>query len=154
MTVFNRLILTEPHRVLATPVALPGFWIFMYRVSPFTYLVSGMLSVGLANAPITCAAEELLRFTPPSPSNCSTYLAPYIETSGGYLTPQSMSSTTECVFCSGSDTNVFLRSVSAEYGDRWRNLGIFVVYMVFNVGAAIGLYWLVRVPKEKKKKEE
>jgi len=152
--VLNEPILTKSTSVLATPVALPGFWIFMYRVSPFTYLVSGMLSVGLANAPISCAPEELLRFSPPSLSNCSTYLTPYIEASGGYLTPESMSSTTECVFCSGSDTNVFLRSVSAEYGDRWRNLGIFVVYIIFNVAAAVGLYWLVRVPKEKNEKRE
>ena len=33
--------------VLAGPSVLPGFWIFMYRVSPFTYLVDGMLSTGM-----------------------------------------------------------------------------------------------------------
>jgi ABC-type multidrug transport system permease subunit len=82
--------------------------------------------------------------------NCSTYLAPYIETFSGYLTPDSMGSTTECVFCSGSDTNIFLESVSANYGDRWRNLGIFWVYIVFNVAAAVGLFWLTRVPKGKR----
>ncbi|KAL8995486.1 MAG: hypothetical protein Q9169_004780 [Polycauliona sp. 2 TL-2023] len=136
--------------VLATPTVLPGFWIFMYRVSPFTYLVSGVLSVGLANAHISCGPEELLRFSPPSPSTCSEYLAPYIETYGGYLTPGSLNSTMECVFCTGSDTNVFLESVSAVYGDRWRNLGIFCVYIVFNAAAAVGLYWLARVPKARK----
>lgn len=40
--------------VLATPDQLPRFWIFMYRVSPFTYLVSGMLSVGISNTNVTC----------------------------------------------------------------------------------------------------
>lgn len=117
-----------------------------------TYLVSGMLSVGLANSHISCSTEELLHFSPPSLTNCSTYLAPYIEDLGGYLTPQSMGSTSECVFCSGSDTNVFLKSVSAEYGDRWRNFGILWVYVIVNIAAAVGLYWLARMPKGKREK--
>nr|POE54264.1 zeb2-regulated abc transporter 1 [Quercus suber] len=137
--------------VLATPTALPGVWIFMYRVSPLTYLVSGMLSTGLANARITCATEELLRFAPPAGSNCTTYLTGYQKSHGGYLTPESAGSTRECVFCTGNDTNVYLNSVSVEYSDRWRNFGIFWVYVVFNTVAAIGFYWLARVPKGKKK---
>ena len=124
----------------------------MYRVSPFTYLVSGMLSVGLANGRISCSPEELLHFSPlPGLSNCAAYLAPYIEAHGGYLTPNSLNSTTECVFCTGSETNIFLRGVSAEYADRWRNFGIFLIYVGFNIGAAMGLYWLARMPKEKTK---
>ncbi|XTI88346.1 ABC transporter-like protein [Cenococcum geophilum] len=140
--------------VLATPEALPGFWIFMYRVSPFTYLVSGMLSVGLANARISCSTEEFLRFSPPPLSTCSNYLTPYIEVHGGYLVPDSMNSTTECVFCTGSETNIFLKGVSSEYGDRWRNFGISLVYVVFNIAMAIGLYWLARVPKGKREKSD
>ncbi|KAF2171433.1 hypothetical protein M409DRAFT_63711 [Zasmidium cellare ATCC 36951] len=136
--------------VLATPQALPGFWIFMYRVSPFTYMVSGILSTGLANSYIRCSADELLRFMPPANTTCSTYLDPYIRDNGGYLTPESMDSVSECVFCKGSDTNIFLKSISSDYSDRWRNFGIVWVYVAFNVAAAIGLYWLVRVPKRKK----
>jgi ATP-binding cassette subfamily G (WHITE) protein 2 (PDR) len=111
-----------------------------------------MLSVGLANSRISCSTEELLHFSPPTLSNCSTYLAPYTEILGGYLIPDSMNSTTECVFCTGSDTNVFLRGVSADYSDRWRNFGICWVYVVFNVAAAVGLYWFARVPKGKREK--
>lgn len=135
--------------VLVTPDALPRFWIFMYRASPFTYFFSGVLSVGLANSHISCSPEEYLNFSPPSGLNCSTYLAPYMEALNGYLTPESMGSTTECIFCSGSDTNVFLESVSANYEDRWRNFGIFWVYSIFNMVAAVGLFWLTKVPKRK-----
>jgi ATP-binding cassette, subfamily G (WHITE), member 2, PDR len=149
----NRCLTNNSFSVLATPNALPGFWIFMYRVSPFTYFFSGVLSVGLANSQISCSTEELLHFSPPESLNCSTYLAPYIEASGGYLTPESKGSTTECVFCSGSDTNVFLESVSAKYEDRWRNFGIFWVYIVFNIAAAVGLFWLTRVPKRNRKQK-
>ena len=125
----------------------------MYRVSPFTYFFSGLLSVGLGNSHITCSSEELLRFSPPSAMTCSSYLEPYINASSGYLTPESMSSTTECVYCSGNDTNVFLESVSAKYEDRWRNFGIFWVYIAFNIVAAVGFFWLTKVPKGQKKKK-
>jgi hypothetical protein len=37
--------------------------------------------------------------------------------------------------------------VSADYADRWRNFGIFWSYSVFNVAAAVLLFWLTRVPK-------
>lgn len=111
-----------------------------------------MLSVGLANARISCSTEEFLHFSPASNWNCSTYLAPYIEEFGGYLINSSMGSTTECVFCSANETNIFLKSVSAEYGNRWRNFGIFLVYVVFNVAATVGLYWLARVPKRERER--
>ncbi|KPA39399.1 hypothetical protein FLAG1_07752 [Fusarium langsethiae] len=135
--------------VLVSPDAMPGFWIFMYRVSPFTYFFSGVLSVGLGNSQISCSTEEYLHFSPPPSTNCSAYLKPYIEAFDGYLTPESMGSSTECVFCSGNNTNVFLETVSADYNDRWRNFGIFWVYIIFNMAASPVLFWLTKVPKDK-----
>lgn len=58
-----------------------------------------------------------------------------------------MNSTNEGVLCSANETNVFLKNVSAEYGNRWRDFGIFCVYVIFSVAATVGLYWLARVPK-------
>lgn len=123
----------------------------MYRVSPFTYFFSGVLSVGLANSHVSCSTEEYLHFSPPPSTNCSTYLASYIERENGYLTPESVGSTSVCVFCPGNDTNVFLKNVSANYNDRWRNYCILWVYILFNVVAAIGLFWLFKVQKRKHK---
>jgi len=132
--------------VLAAPGAFPHFWIFMYRVSPFTYLVDSMLSVGLANTQVVCAANELLKFAPPAGQTCETYLGPYIAAYGGYN--QFPQSTTECSFCAISDTNTFLRAVSSNYANRWRNFGILWIFIIFNGCAAVLLYWLARVPKK------
>src|ERR1700722_15287540 len=60
--------------VLASPSTLPGFWILMYRVSPFPYLVDGMLSTGLANTNVECSDIEYLNFNPAPGMNCSAYL--------------------------------------------------------------------------------
>lgn len=126
----------------------------MYRVSPLTYFVSGVLSVGFGNANIMCAREELLRFAPPAGQDCFSFLQNFVEAQGGYLSPETANSTEECTFCTGSDTNTFLRNVSAEYQDRWRNFGIVWAYVVINVVAAMSLYWLTRVPKKGKALEQ
>jgi ABC-type multidrug transport system permease subunit len=136
--------------VLASPAQLPGFWIFMYRVSPFTYLVSGVMSTGIANTQVVCADIEYLHFDPPSGETCGTYLNDYIKGMGGYLLDTN--ATTDCSFCSLSDTNTFLSQVSSYYSQRWRNFGLLFVYIAFNVAGAIFFYWLVRVPKNSKKK--
>jgi ATP-binding cassette subfamily G (WHITE) protein 2 (PDR) len=137
--------------VLAGPSQLPGFWIFMYRVSPFTYLVDAMLSVGLANTNIVCQTREYLHVDAPSNMTCGEYFAPYISYAGGYILDPS--ATSDCQFCSVADTNTFLLSLSSNYANRWRNFGLMWVYIVFNAGMAIFLYWLARVPKNTGKEE-
>jgi ABC-type multidrug transport system permease subunit len=133
--------------VLVGPKAMPGFWIFMYRVSPFTYLVEGLLGNGVAHAPVHCADNEFLRFSAPSGSTCAEYLRPYIQAAGGYLIDPDA---TQCEFCSLDNTDTFLSLVSISFANRWRDFGILFVYIIFNVFAATFIYWLARVPKGKK----
>ncbi|KAF7549921.1 hypothetical protein G7Z17_g6054 [Cylindrodendrum hubeiense] len=136
--------------VLATPSSMPKFWIFMYRVSPFSYLVSAMLSTAIANTDVVCAANEFVSFSPPSGQTCQDYMELYIKAAGGYLTDPDSNST--CTFCSIGDTNAYLANLQSDYADRWRNFGLMWVYIIFNVFGALGLYWLVRVPKKGKAK--
>ncbi|EEY23503.1 ABC transporter [Verticillium alfalfae VaMs.102] len=130
----------------------------MYRVSPFTYIVAGMLSVAVANTNVICADNELLSIVPPSGESCSEYLGPWMEQFGGYLTDATINSTSECQMCTMDKTNTFLNSLNIDYADRWRNFGIGWAFIIFNIFAALGLYWLARVPKKGglfgKKKQE
>lgn len=140
--------------VLASPAALPGFWIFMYRVSPFTYLVSAVLSVGLSGNEVTCSDYEILHIPPPHGQTCGDYMGAFAEQAHiGLLTPNS---TTDCEICTMSTTDQFLAQLSISFDDRWRNVGLLFVYVAFNAVAAVFLYWLIRVPKKstlKAKKE-
>ena len=139
--------------VLASPDVFPRFWIFIYRLSPFTYIVSGMLSVGVANTRIVCSDIEILKFLPgPNATTCGEWMKDWIDTAGGYLIDPN--ATGECEFCTVAETNVFLKQLGIEYSTRWRNWGFLVVYIVFNIFAALGLYWLARVPKVGKVKKE
>jgi ATP-binding cassette, subfamily G (WHITE), member 2, PDR len=160
--------------VLASPDTFPRFWIFMYRVSPFTYLVTAMLSVAVANVDVTCASNEYLTFDPPSGQDCAEYMKTYIGVAGGYLS--NPNATEQCSYCSIADTNVYLASVNSYYcrsfpnprtslqttvltcdpltAERWRNFGILFAYIIFNIGMGLVLYWLTRVPKKTKKPEK
>lgn len=133
--------------VLASPSALPGFWIFMYRVSPFTYLVEAMLTTAVADTGVVCAANEYLHFNPPSGQTCQQYMGPYIRlVGGGYL--QDPNATTDCSFCQLDSTNQFLAGVNVDPANAWRDYGLMWVYIGFNIIAACFLYWLIRMPKK------
>ncbi|KAL2838015.1 ABC-2 type transporter-domain-containing protein [Aspergillus pseudoustus] len=138
--------------VLAGPSQLPGFWIFMYRVSPFTYLVSAMLSTGVSGTTAHCEQVEYLTLTPPNNTTCYDYMETFIYTNnmGGYL--QNDNATSDCTFCQISSTDTFLAGVQSNFNDAWRNFGLMWVYIFFNIGAAVFIYWLARVPKGKKGK--
>ncbi|KUJ24542.1 uncharacterized protein LY89DRAFT_776636 [Mollisia scopiformis] len=136
--------------VLATPDSMPRFWIFLYRASPLSYWVSAVLSTGIANVEVTCASNEYTIVNPPNGQTCGDYMADYISRAGGYLlNPEAM---IDCSYCKIKETNQFLSAIGSDYGDRWRNFGIMWAFILFNIVAALSLYWLVRVPKGKKKK--
>ncbi|KAF2793263.1 ABC drug exporter AbcA [Melanomma pulvis-pyrius CBS 109.77] len=134
--------------VLASPDQMPRFWIFLYRASPLSYFVSAVLSTGLANVNVTCASNEFTTFSPPSGQTCGEYMAEYVLAAGGYLLGSN--STSDCQYCKMKETNVYLATVKADYSVRWRNVGIMWAYVVFNIGAALLLYWAARMPKGKK----
>ncbi|CAI7659564.1 unnamed protein product [Penicillium pancosmium] len=135
--------------VLATKEALPGFWVFMYRVSPFTYLVSGMLSTALAGADARCEAVEYLKLSPPFNQTCGDYLSPYISAvkTGYILNPEALS---DCSLCTISKTDAFLAQIGSSFDTAWRNFGLMWVYIAFNIVGAVFIYWLARVPKGNK----
>lgn len=137
--------------ILASPEELPGFWIFMYRASPFTYVVEGLMGTSMANADAGCEPNELIAFSAPNGTTCAEYMKSYLSEVGGYIVS---GSTSECQYCTISGTNRFLESKSMSYDHRWRDFGLLWVYCVFNIAAAFGIYWAVRVPKNKKGKKE
>ncbi|KAJ9614979.1 hypothetical protein H2200_001053 [Cladophialophora chaetospira] len=130
--------------VLQPPTALPGFWIFMYRVSPFTYLIGGWAGTGLANRAVVCAQNELAVFNPPTGQTCGKYLSAYLEggAPGSLLNP---SATTQCEYCPLQSANQFLANSWIDPSDQYRNLAILFAYIFFNMIAAVSLYYVFRV---------
>ncbi|GME86423.1 unnamed protein product [Ambrosiozyma monospora] len=122
-----------------------GFWSFMYRVSPFTYWVSSMLSSGVGAAAVECSPKEFVQFPPYGGQTCGEYMEKYISVAGGYLADPD--ATDSCSFCSMSSTNAFLEGVHIKYDNRWRDWGIFICYIAINYIITLAFYYIFRVPK-------
>jgi len=81
---------------------------------------------------ITCSPVELVTLNPPSGHTCGQYMQNFIAFAGGYLT--NPAATKGCEFCSVRTTDQFLESnFNIFYHNRWRDLGIMLAFIVFNV---------------------
>ena len=130
-----------------------GFWVWLYRVSPLTYLAQSFMATALGNTNVQCAANEFVKFPAPNGELCGDYMSSFINSTGGYLSnPNAVNST--CLYCTTSSTNVFLKSIHSDFDLRWQNWGIAFCYIFINIFLTILLYWLVRVPKGDRKVDE
>ncbi|RDA88599.1 hypothetical protein CP532_5866 [Ophiocordyceps camponoti-leonardi (nom. inval.)] len=130
--------------VLQSPTAMPGFWIFMYRLSPFTYWVAGIIATELHDQPIGCTRSEESIFPPPPGMSCGQYLEPFFRggAQGRLADPDSLS---ECRYCAFSSADQVLAGSWIYWDQRWRNYGIGWAYIVFDILVAVMLYYLFRL---------
>jgi ATP-binding cassette, subfamily G (WHITE), member 2, PDR len=123
---------------------------FVYRASPLTYFINGMVLAGLANTSIECSDTQLLHIEPRASSSnlsCGDYMEAFVETSGGL--PRNPEATTDCLYCPVDQTNDLLQQLGMESEGAWVNAGYMVVYIIFNTLAVYAIYWLARVPKKR-----
>jgi ATP-binding cassette, subfamily G (WHITE), member 2, PDR len=136
--------------VLATPGELPGFWIFMYCVSPLTYFLEGLAVAGLYNTRISCSSIEELYLPLAVESisqNCGEYLSSLARSMNSRII--NPSSEADCRFCPISEVNIVLEGFGMTT-NIWRDAGLMAAYVMFNIVATFGIYWLVRVPRKHK----
>lgn len=112
-------------------------------------MLEGLAVAGLANAKISCSSIETLQIPLPSESGaqtCGEYLASYVNDAGGQvLNPLD---NVDCQYCPYHEGNSILVSFGMDLAHAWRNAGLMVVYVCFNILAIFGIYWAARVPKK------
>ncbi|KAK3692958.1 ABC-2 type transporter-domain-containing protein [Podospora appendiculata] len=134
--------------VLQPRTMLPAFWSFMYRVSPFTYWIAGIVATVLHERPVECSATETLVFDPPPGMTCRQYLAPMLTAAAEAAgTLQNPDDTAACRYCTLSVADQFLATVDIVWAERWRNWGIIWAFVVFDIAMAVLLYYVFRVRK-------
>ncbi|EPE27473.1 P-loop containing nucleoside triphosphate hydrolase [Glarea lozoyensis ATCC 20868] len=134
--------------VLVPYDSLPKFWIFMYWISPFTYLVRGMFSAGVAKKAVVCSTVELLKVPIQGNSTCQEYLRAFVGSAGGKIVDGG--DVGGCQYCPFEGTDDLLGMFNISYSERWINLGVLILFVGFNVVATFGVYWLTRVPKRQR----
>ncbi|KZT26064.1 hypothetical protein NEOLEDRAFT_1063724 [Neolentinus lepideus HHB14362 ss-1] len=126
------------------PYAQLGWWQWMYRLSPFTYLIEGLLGQSVGKTLISCSDVEYVTLTPPSGLTCGDYMQAFISYAGGYLADPN--ATSGCQFCSSRTTDQLLATYfNIEYAHRWRNFGLFFVYIAFNTAAIYVFTYVFRI---------
>ncbi|PPQ74645.1 hypothetical protein CVT26_005690 [Gymnopilus dilepis] len=134
---FNGVL--QPFRAL-------GWWRWMYRLSPYTYLIEGLLGQAIGHQEVNCSPVEFVPVNPPSGMTCQQYMGPYMSFAGGYLS--NPDATSMCQFCSTRTTDQFLgASFNIFYEHHWRNFGILVAFVGFNVFLLFSLTYIFRIRK-------
>ncbi|KAJ5677168.1 uncharacterized protein N7477_002801, partial [Penicillium maclennaniae] len=127
--------------VMQPPSALPGFWIFMYRVPSLTYSIAGITATGLHGRNIQCSTAELSVFNPPSGLTCGAYLNPYATAAGGQL--YNPAATVDCQYCQLTNADHYLASSNIS------NAGVISAsiwaYIGFNIMGTVLMYYMFRV---------
>jgi len=110
---------------------MPKFWrSWMYQLDPYTRIISGLLVNELHEMPVVCKPAEFSVFQPPPGQTCGQWTQNYITSRGGYL--ENSDSTTDCRYCQYSKGDEFFAELDLSFSNRWRDLGILVVFVFFN----------------------
>ncbi|CAK7225882.1 ATP-binding cassette transporter snq2 [Sporothrix bragantina] len=112
---------------------MPKFWrSWLYQLDPFTRLIGGMVVTALHELPVVCKETELNVFQPPANMTCEAYMEPFFAAGGfGYLTNNN--SMSDCGYCAYSVGDQFYEPLNLSYNNRWRDLGIYMCFIVSNV---------------------
>ncbi|KAF8624553.1 hypothetical protein AX15_005817 [Amanita polypyramis BW_CC] len=120
------------------------WWRWMYRLSPYTYLIEGLLGQAIGHKLVSCSPVEFVTLNPPSGLTCAQYMDPFIASAGGYLA--NPSATDACRFCSVRSTDDFLaNSFNIFYRHHWRNFGFMMAFISFNICSIFLLTYFFRI---------
>lgn len=125
---------------------LPAFWRYwMYYVNPSTYWMGGVLAATMRDLPIECRPGEYTLFNAPPGQTCDSYAANFVQSTGaGYLSTTANGTCAYCPFASGAE---YLSTLSIRPDEKWRDFGVFLVFVVTNWLLVYFFIYTVRVRK-------
>ncbi|KAH7115454.1 ABC-2 type transporter-domain-containing protein [Dactylonectria estremocensis] len=117
--------------VLQPKELMPAVWRYtMYYIGPFTYWISGVITMILAGVHVRCSDSELIRFNVPSDTTCGEYANDWLSGTKGYLeNPDAFDDCGYCQYAAGQD---YLLTISLTSDVAWPYLGIFALFTVTN----------------------
>jgi ATP-binding cassette, subfamily G (WHITE), member 2, SNQ2 len=123
---------------------LPVFWRYwMYYVNPSTWWIGGVLAATLHNIPVECTSSETAHFNAPPGQTCGSYAGAFAEAAGGRLL--NPGATQDCQYCQFRSGDQYLASLNINAGDKWRDFGIFLVFVFTNYFLVYFFIYSVRV---------
>jgi ABC-type multidrug transport system permease subunit len=111
---------------------IPKFWrVWLYELNPFTRLIGGMVVTELHDRRVQCTPAEFNQFRAPEGQNCGEYMSDFFSRGApGYLLDNA---TSVCNYCAYKIGDEFYQPLGYEFGNRWRDLGIFAAFIGSNL---------------------
>jgi len=110
---------------------IPYAFRWLYQLTPYTRVVSGMLSTELHGLPIRCRDDEFAIFNPPAGQTCLAWAGEFVRNYGGYLADPS--ATQNCRYCQFANGDEYFVPLQMSFETRWRDLFILFAYFIFNI---------------------
>lgn len=101
------------------------------------------MAATLKNQPVQCTTEETARFDPPPNQTCGSYAGAFADASPGYLL--NSEATSACAYCPFTTGDDYLSTLNISADDKWRDFGIFLVFVVTNWALVYFFVYSVRV---------
>ena len=96
---------------------MPYFWSsWMYKISPYTYLVQNLLGIALHDRPVICDPKEFNVFQPPSGMTCKEFAGPFVKATSGYIDNET--ATSDCRY---SNMAQILKTINAQMKPTFRH---------------------------------
>jgi ATP-binding cassette subfamily G (WHITE) protein 2 (SNQ2) len=125
-----------------------GWWRWVYRINPFTYLVEGLLGQAVGRQLVTCSDVEYVTVEPLEGMDCGGFLGYYIENAGGYL--WDINATSQCRYCPIRTTDQFLGpGFNIFYEHHWRNFGLMIIFIAFNIACLYAMTYIFRIRRSR-----
>ena len=115
----------------------------MYWVNPSTYWIGGVLSAILGDFTIECKEGETTLFNPPPGQTCGQYAGDFVRSSIGYITNPDANA--NCGYCQYRNGEQYLSTINVKPSEKWRDFGIFLVFVCSNWALVYWFIWSTRV---------
>ncbi|RKK92030.1 Multidrug resistance protein CDR2 [Fusarium oxysporum] len=125
------------------------FWRYwLYYLSPFTYLLGGMVTAVTSSVGVSCSSADLTVFTAPANETCSSYVSEWALSASAQLLNPEASGDDYCQVCRWTTGTQFLDQFNlgnGQLGGQWGSWGIFVVFTFSNLALVYFFTWATKV---------
>ncbi|KAF6512916.1 hypothetical protein HZS61_007722 [Fusarium oxysporum f. sp. conglutinans] len=125
------------------------FWRYwLYYLSPFTYLLGGMVTAVTSSVGVSCSSADLTLFTAPANETCSSYVSKWALSASAQLLNPEASGDDYCQVCRWTTGTQFLDQFNlgdGQLGGQWGSWGIFVVFTFSNLALVYFFTWATKL---------
>jgi hypothetical protein len=119
----------------------------LYYLSPFTYLLGGMIIAVTGPVSVQCKASDLVEFTAPANETCASYAGNWAPEASAQLLNPDASGGAACQVCMLTNGSQYLElfNLNGAFGGKWGAWAIFLLFTFSNLALVYLFTWATRV---------